>query len=216
MGMHVAAPAWLGALLLATTPFAQAAETCRALAQRAAQDWGEPVTCYCGASLSRVRASLPGTLKVAAACRMTWDREPAEDRVLRPEVDALDLDHYDANGNYPEGLVFLRGQVQLEGVVRFTDESASFSAPDKVREGGGRSVLANNYVYRSLYFTAEQEGHLKPPRPRPGQTWCQTRRATLRFTDFRIRIIDTDADGSTPGRVEVLRLGPLRPCAGGG
>ncbi|WP_374438423.1 hypothetical protein [Inhella sp.] len=197
---------------MAATPFVQAHESCRALNLRAAQDWGEAVPCYCGASLSRVRASLPGTLKVVAACRMTWDQGPEKGRVLRPAVDALDLDRYDAHGNYPEGLVFLRGQVQLEGVVRFTDESASFSAPDQVREGGGRSVLANNYLYRSLYFTAEQEGQLKPPRPRPGEAWCQTRRATLRFTDFRIRIVDTDADGSTPGRVEVLRLGPLRPC----
>lgn len=193
----------------------QAHETCRAFEQRTAHDWGAPAPCYCGPSLRRVSAHLPGTLRVVAACRMRWNQGARGDQPLRPDTDRLDLDRYDAHGNLPAGRVFLRGQVELAGVVRFTDDGVSFSALQLVKDEGATSVLANNHLYRGVFFTAQQEKQLKPPSPGPNAALCQTRTARLRFTDFDIKLIDTDEGGSQPRLVEVLQLGPLQACAEG-
>ncbi|MFY7914102.1 MAG: hypothetical protein ACOVPA_05475 [Rubrivivax sp.] len=200
-------------LLLCLSQGVWAADPCTAHARRIERETTEhPVSCYCGPSLSRVRAQLPGSLRVEAACQMRRNRGLGKSSPLRPGVDVLDLDRYDADGSYIEGWVFLRGQLEIEGQVMFTDEGASFSARQLYREDGGPSVLANNYLYSLVQLSEAQSKLLKPPRARSGDPACKIRTARLRFTDFEIYRFDTGGDGSRPGRVEVLSLGPLKSC----
>ncbi len=198
--------------LLSLPLSAWAADPCLGHARRIERETEQAASCYCGPSLSRVRAQLPGTLRVEAACQMRRNRGFGNSSPLRPDADVLDLDRYAADGSYIEGWVFLRGQLVIEGRVTFTDEGASFSARQLYREDGGPSVLANNYLYFQVELTDAQAKLLKPPRARPGELGCKTRTARLRFTDFEIYRFDTGGDGSRPGRVEVLGLGPLKTC----
>lgn len=194
---------------------ALASESCADFSARAAADWGEPANCYCGASLSKVQATLPGSLKVAAACKMYRDHGVSGRIELSPQRDLLDLDRYDNHGNAPYGVVFLRGQLTLDGVIRYSngmDEIVSFYAMQLVKEDGGVSVLANSHIYRGISFTPAQVAELKAP-DMSKDTLCAERKATVRFTDLDIKIIDTDEAGATPQHIKVLKLGPLMTCS---
>ncbi len=192
-----------------------ATENCADFSARAAADWGEPANCYCGASLSKVQATLPGSLKVAAACKMYRDHGVSGRIELSPQRDLLDLDRYDNRGNAPYGMVFLRGQFTLDGVIRYSngmDEIVSFYAMQLVREDGGVSVLANNHIYRGIFFSPAQLAELKAP-DLSKDAVCAERKATVQFTDLDIKITDTDEDGATPRQIKVLKLGPLTNCS---
>ncbi|HEX4912243.1 MAG TPA: hypothetical protein VFV64_15900 [Permianibacter sp.] len=193
---------------------ASAADSCAALSERAIAAWGEPANCYCGASLANVTVHLPGTLTVAAACKMYFDHGQDGRYELAPEKDRLNLDRYNDDGNFPGGMIFLSGQVELDGVVRYSqgmDEVVSFYAMQLVREDGGVSVLANSYLYRGIFFSSQQAEQLNAPKL-GSDVACFQREATLRFTDFEIRITDTDESGAFPQVVEVVKLGPLTDC----
>lgn len=202
-------------LLLCLSQSVWASDSCQAHVRRIERETSVRASCYCGPSLSRVLAQLPGTLRVEAACQMRRNRGFGKSSPLRPGVDVLDLDRYDADGSYIEGWVFLRGQLELEGQVMLSDDGASFSARQLYREDGGTSVLVNNYLYFLVQLSQAQARLFKPPRARPGELACKTRTARVRFTDFEIYRFDTGGDGSRPGRVEVLSLGPLKPCMDG-
>ena len=198
--------------LLALPQPGSAADACQTPLRRIERETGAPASCYCGASLSRVRAQLPGSLRVEAACQMRRNGGLGNSGPLRPWADVLDLDRYDADGAYIEGWVFLRGQLELEGRITFTEDESWFSAPQLYKESGAASVLANNYLFFRVGLTQAQAKQLKPPRLPGGQPACKTRTARLRFTDFEIYRFDNGGDGSQPGRVEVLSLGPLKDC----
>lgn len=192
-----------------------ATESCADFSTRAAADWGEPANCYCGASLNKVKATLPGSFKVAAACKMYRDHGVSGRIELSPQRDLLDLDRYDSRGNAPYGMVFLRGQLTLDGVIRYSngmDEIVSFYAMQLVKEDGGVSVLANSHIYRGISFSPAQVAELKAP-DMSKDTLCAERKATVRFTDLDIKIIDTDEAGATPQHIKVLKLGPLTNCS---
>ncbi len=195
--------------------YVSAADSCAALSERAIAAWGEPANCYCGSRLARVTAHLPGTLTVAAACKMYYDHDQDGRYELAPEKDSLNLDRYDSHGNLPKGMIFLHGQVELDGIVRYSqdmDSVVSFYAMQLVQEDGGPSVLANNFLYRGIFFNSQQVEQLDAPKMGT-EVGCFQREATLRFTDFEIRITDTDESGAFPRAVDVVKLGPLIDCA---
>lgn len=225
MNCFIPATGWLqalrpfiGGLLLLSALVCQpslAAERCADFSARVEAEWDPPANCYCGASVSKVTATLPGSLKVAAACKMYRDHGVSGRSYLSPSEHLLNLDRADSHGNFAYGWIFLRGKVTLDGVVRYSngmDEIVSFSALQLVKNDQAVSWLADVYLYRGIFFTPAQVGQLQTP-DMSQSDFCAERSATLRFTDFDIKILDTDEAGATPLAIEVLRLGPWQPCA---
>ena len=202
----------IAAIAITATPLLAAQPSCKALS-KALSSPAQKIKCYCGPELSNIELTLPKGLRLRAACGL---RDFA-DTPIDLHSQKISLDRFgesDGRPTYPEGFIYLSGSILSSGVIGFEpSQSGDLSFHSSAKNLTATGYFSKGYLSDWKLTPDRDYQQLKISKSKSEKLACWTTKATIRAHDFEIRLFGTDDAGTYPGRIEVLKISPIRKCS---
>jgi hypothetical protein len=179
---------------------------CAKLSATLSKAWEKAVPCHCGNTLSNLELTLPSGLRVEAVCGL---RDAAGNWIDLAKK-KVSLDVFDKQGNMPDGIITLSGQIILAGTAKMEPSyggDLSFATKCDIPD---QPAFLRNFCKFRLENDSDYK-KLSGPKPVSGnESACWSKQVTLEIVDPEVHLSESPGAGTYPRSIRVLKSNKLK------